>query len=111
MLGEQICEEKGKVTLQRVLDISEDGDGATPKIETTLFSSNWKFKGIHIGASQDQAGWMLYGEAKGIVMSKDGLGEVVTFTAYGIGRFTSPGRTRFHGSVYYLLENWYFLRM
>jgi hypothetical protein len=42
MLGEQIGEEKGKVTGQRVLDIDESG---TPKIETT-FSSNAKFKGI-----------------------------------------------------------------
>jgi hypothetical protein len=56
MLGEQIGEEKGKVTGQRVLDISEDGNGI-PKIET--------------------------------------------FTAYGIGRFTSPGKIRFYGSVYY----------
>ena len=44
MLGEQIGEEKGKVTLQRVLDTPEDGDGANPKIEST-FSSNRKFKG------------------------------------------------------------------
>jgi hypothetical protein len=42
MLGEQIGEEKGKVTGQRVLDIDESG---TPKIETT-FSSNAKSKGI-----------------------------------------------------------------
>ena len=44
---------------------------------------------------------MLYGEAKGVVMSKDVSGEVVTFTAYAVGRFTSLGRARFHGSVYY----------
>jgi hypothetical protein len=42
MLGEQIGEDKGKVTGQRVLDIDESG---TPKIETT-FSTNAKFKGI-----------------------------------------------------------------
>ena len=34
-------------------------------------------------------------------MSKDGTREVVTFTAYEVGRFTSPGKVRFHGSVYY----------
>ena len=103
MLGEQIGEEKGKVTGQRVLTITDE-DG-TPKIETT-FSSNAKFKGIDtINTvtywSVPRPGGMLYGEAKGVVMSKDGTGEVVTFTAYGVGRFTSPGKIRFHGSVYY----------
>lgn len=103
MLGEQIGEEKGKVTGQRVLTITDE-DG-TPKIETT-FSSNAKFKGIDtINTvtywSVPRPGGMLYGEAKGVAMSKDGTGEVVTFTAYGVGGFTSPGKIRFHGSVYY----------
>jgi hypothetical protein len=40
---------------------------------------------------------MLYGQANGAVMSK-GPGPEVTFTAYGVGRFTSPGKVRFHGS-------------
>jgi hypothetical protein len=102
MLGEQIGEEKGKVTGQRVLDIDESG---TPKIETT-FSSNAKFKGIDTVNTVTywtvpRPGGMLYGEAKGVVMSKDVSGEVVTFTAYAVGRFTSLGRARFHGSVYY----------
>jgi hypothetical protein len=83
MLGEQIGEEKGKVTGQRVLDIDESG---TPKIETT-FSSNAKFKGIDTVNTVTywtvpRPGGMLYGEAKGVVMSKDVSGEVVTFTAY-----------------------------
>ena len=103
MLGEQIGEETGKVTGQRVLSIADE-DG-TPKIETT-FSSNAKFKGIDtINTvtywSVPRPGGMLYGEAKGVAMSKGGTGEVVTFTAYGVGRFTSPGKVRFHGSVYY----------
>jgi len=76
-----------------------------PKIETT-FSSNAKFKGIDTVNmvtywTVPRPGGMLYGEAKGVVMSKDVSGEVVTFTAYAGGRFTSLGRARFHGSVYY----------
>ena len=67
MLGEQIGEEKGKVTGQRVLDIDESG---TPKIETT-FSSNAKFKGIDTVNTVTywtvpRPGGMLYGEAKGV---------------------------------------------
>jgi hypothetical protein len=90
MLGEQIGEEKGKVTGQRVLDIDES---VTPKIETT-FSSNAKSKGIDTVNTVTywtvpRPGGMLYGEAKGVVMSKDVSGEVVTFTAYAVGRFTS----------------------
>jgi hypothetical protein len=96
MLGKQIGEEKDKDTGQRVLDIYKDGN-EIPKIETN-FSSNGKFKGIDtINTvtywSVPRPGGMLYGEAKGIMMLKDGTGEeIVTFTAYGIGRFTSPGK-------------------
>lgn len=95
MLGEQIGEEKGKVTGQRVLSITdEDGTPRQKQLfpDTINTVTYW---------SVPRPGGMLYGEAKGVVMSKDGTGEVVTFTAYGVGRFTSPGKIRFHGSVYY----------
>src|SRR5215211_4927016 len=39
-------------------------------------------------------------EAQGVITTKDGQG-MVTYTVQGIGRFTSPGKIRFHGSVFY----------
>jgi hypothetical protein len=38
-----------------------------------------------------------YGEAHGVATTKDGQ-EMATYT---VGRFTSPGKIRFHGSVFY----------
>ncbi len=37
-----------------------------------------------------------YGEAKGIFTTADG--EIVTYTAQGLGRFTADGKLRFTGS-------------
>ena len=93
MLGEQIGEEKGKVTGQRILDIDESG---TPKIETT-FSSNAKFKGIDTVNTVTywtvpRPGGMLYWEAKGVVMSKYVSVDVVNFSDSAVGLFTYLGR-------------------
>ena len=50
-------------------------------------------------------GGVLYGEANGVLMSKDvgvvGEREIVILKAYGVGRLKSTGGARFHGSVYY----------
>jgi hypothetical protein len=47
-----------------------------------------------------RSGGALYGEAKGILMTRDGQ-EMVTYTAEGIGRVVGPGKIRFLGSVFY----------
>ena len=43
---------------------------------------------------------VVYGEAQGVATTKDGQG-MATYTVRGIGRFPSPGKIRFHGSVFY----------
>ena len=43
MLGDQIGEEKGKITGQRVLDV----EGGIPKLETS-FSATGKYKGVEV---------------------------------------------------------------
>jgi hypothetical protein len=98
MLGEQIGEEKGKVTSQRVLD----AEG--PKMEIS-FSGNGKYRGVEATVivtywSTPRSGGAMYGEGKGILMSGDGQ-EMVTFTGQGMGRLVGPGRIRFAGSVFY----------
>jgi hypothetical protein len=44
----------------------------------------------------------MYADAQGVITAKDGEG-MATYTAQGIGRFTSPGKekVRFHGSVFF----------
>ena len=98
MLGELIEEESGKITGKRVLDVEG------PKLESS-FTMNGKWVGQDItdigtywGVMRDQG--VVYGEAQGMATTKDGQG-MATYTVRGIGRFPSPGKIRFHGSVFY----------
>ena len=100
MLGDLIAEEKGKVTSQRVLDV-ERGE---PTIETS-FSATGKYRGVETTSTvtycaTPKPGGAIYGEGQGLLMSKDGQ-EMVTWTGQGIGRFTSPGKIRFTGSLFF----------
>jgi hypothetical protein len=98
MLGDQISEEKGKITSQRVLDV----EGGQPKIETS-FSAAGNYRGVETTATvtywgSPRPGGAIYGEGQGALMSKDGQ-EMATWTGQGIGRFTGPGKIRFTGSL------------
>jgi hypothetical protein len=102
VLGELIEEESGKITGQRV--VSVEG----PKIESS-FTMNGKCGGqdeTDIGTywavmrEVAEAGVVYEAEAQGVITTKDGQG-MATYTVQGIGRFTSPGKIRFHGSVFY----------
>lgn len=98
VLGELIEEESGKITGQRVVDVEG------PKIESS-FTMNGKWAGQDVSDIGTYWGVMreagvVYGEAQGVATTKDGQG-MATYTVQGIGRFTSPGKIRFHGSVFY----------
>jgi hypothetical protein len=98
MLGDQVGEEKGKITSQRVLGVEP------AKMEIT-FSGTGKYKGVDGTVtvtywSALESGGAMSGEGKGVVMSRDGQ-EMATFTGQGIGRFVGPGKIRFVGSVFY----------
>ena len=100
MLGDLISEEKGKITSQRVLDV----EGGEPKIETS-FSATGNYRGVDATATvtywgTPRPGGAIYGEGQGALMSKDGK-EMATWTGYGIGRFTGPGKIRFTGSLFF----------
>jgi len=43
---------------------------------------------------------VMYAEAQGVITAKDGEG-MATYVGQGIGRSTSPGKVRFHGSVFF----------
>ena len=98
MLGELIEEESGKITGKRFLDVEG------PKLESS-FTMNGKWVGQDVtdigtywGVMREQG--VVYGEAQGMATTKDGQG-MATYTVRGIGRFPSPGKIRFHGSVFY----------
>jgi hypothetical protein len=102
VLGQLIEEESGKITGQRVVDVEG------PKIESS-FTMNGKWVGQDVtdigtywGVMREgaEAQGVVYGEAQGVATTKDGQG-MATYTVQGIGRFTSPGKIRFHGSVFY----------
>ena len=100
-LGELIEEESGKITGRRILDVEG------PKTESS-FTMNGKWVGqdvIDIGTywgvmREGTETQVVYGEAQGVATTKDGQG-MATYKVQGIGRFTSPGKIRFHGSVFY----------
>jgi hypothetical protein len=101
-LGELIEEESGKITGRRVLDVEG------PKTESS-FTMNGRWVGQDVtdigtywGVMREgkEAQGVVYGEAQGVATTKDGQG-MATYTVQGIGRFTSPGKIRFHGSVFY----------
>jgi hypothetical protein len=100
MLGDQIGEDKGKVTSQRVLGV-EDG---IPKMETS-FSTIGKYKGVEtteIGTywASSRPGGVMHGEGQGVIMTKDGQ-DMATWTGQGVGRFTGSGKIRFIGSLFF----------
>jgi hypothetical protein len=99
-LGELIIEDRGKITGQRVIDVEG------PKIETS-FTMRGKYKGqegTNMGTycsvmTEGEEGTM-YGEGQGVLTTKDGQG-MATWTGQGIGRFTSPGKISFRGSLFF----------
>ena len=99
MLGEQIGEERGKITGRRVLP----ADGHGPKVEVS-FQASAKVLGIEatdMGTYSVvlQANGTLYGEGQGLLMTAQG--EVVEWTGAGRGRMTEQGGLSFRGAVYY----------
>jgi len=102
MLGEKLGEFQGKITGQRVLP----ADGPGPKVETSF-----EISGTMLGIEATMMGtyWStvrpdgtLYGECpmQGILMTRDG--EVGTWTAAGVGRFTGQGTAvSYRGAIYF----------
>jgi hypothetical protein len=99
MLGEQIGEERGKITGRRVL--KSEGQGL--KVEVS-FQASGRFLGseaFDMGTywSEVQPNGMLYGEGQGIIRTANG--EMVQWTGAGRGQFTAQGGVSFRGAVYY----------
>lgn len=96
MLGDLISEARGRITGQRVLEVSAAG---VPRIETSIsgegkIRGNIEQKEMWTFWSEQRLGDVQYGEGKGVMMTKDG-DEVVTITGRGIGRMTEHGTMRY----------------
>jgi hypothetical protein len=99
MLGQQIGDERGKVTARRVLP----SDGQGPKMEVT-FEAKGHFVGIEavdVGTywTVVQANGLLYGEGEGFITTQQG--DIVQWTGSGRGRLTPQGGASFRGAIYY----------
>ena len=98
MLGEQIEELSGMVTGQRVM--YEE----CRKVEVSIFGSG-KFKGIGVTEiwtyySLHKNDGSIYGEGKGVIMTKNG-NEHATATGRSIGKHTKSGKMRYAGTHFY----------
>ena len=99
MLGEKIGEEKGKVTVRRVLASA----GGGPRMETT-FEASGSILGVGHKTTATYASEMrpdgtLYGEGQGIAMSSEGGG--ATWVGSGVGTIKADGSVSYRGVVYY----------
>ena len=108
MLGEQIGEETGKVTVRRVISV----DGGT-KVEVTTQSTG-KLLGVETRNSVTyvagiRADGSLYGEAQGLVVGKGG--EQATFKAAGVGKLLDGGAVSYRGASYYYSDSPNFRRL
>jgi len=97
MLGEKVLEEKGKVTVKRVLETTPQA-----KVETT-FEARGTILGIEhqtIGTywSHIQPSGLMYGEGSGVLMTKEGG---ATWKGSGAGKMNERGGISYRGAVYY----------
>ena len=98
MLGEQVGEETGKVTVRRVLP--SDGN---PKVEVS-FQNAGKLLGIEVRTmgtytASIRSDGSLYVEGQGIATGKNG--ETATWRGAGAGRFLGGGAVSYRGAIYY----------
>ena len=103
MLGEKVGEFRGKNVSQKMLpsevsspprfEVTAEASGTILGIEATLmvtYQGTVRPDGLIYGECQNQ----------GFIMTKDG--DMATFTASGLGRFTGQGQaTRWRGPIYH----------
>jgi hypothetical protein len=97
MLGEQIGEEKGRITGRKVLSTDPPKMEISFEAEGTLLGVANKNLGTYW--SQLRPDGTMYGEAQGILMSQDG--DAATWKAQGVGKFGKNGAVSYRGALYY----------
>jgi hypothetical protein len=106
-LGDPFVEQKGRITGQRVLGVSNN----LARIETSFAANDTingnitaKDIGTYVTVPRPNSGGagsstykVIYGEGQGMITTRDG--DTATWTGQGIGQITPDGRIMFHGSV------------
>jgi len=108
MLGEQIGEEAGKVTVRRVISV----DGGT-KVEVTTQATG-KLLGVETRNTTTYCAGIrpdgsLYGEGHGLVIGKGG--EQASWKGAGVGKLLEGGAVSYRGALYYYTESPNFRRL
>jgi hypothetical protein len=99
MLGELLGEERGKVSVYRVISV----EGGAPKVEVS-FQASGKLLGMDatdIGTyhSVPKAGGFLQGEGQGVVMTRDG--DMASWVGSGVGKLGPGGSASWRGSLFF----------
>ena len=99
MLGDKIGEGSGKVTSQRILA----NPGGGPKMESS-FQANGSLLGVNFKETGTyrtvvRPDGTLFGEGKGVIVTKDG--KMATWTGHGVGTMNKDGTASYRGAIYY----------
>jgi hypothetical protein len=103
VLGEKIGEAAGKIIGERVLG-PEDGGAGKTRIEVSVQQSG-KLLGLESSDiltywSETREGGVVYGEGRGVTMTKEG--DHCTWRGSGIGKLTGKGMAAsYRGSMFY----------
>jgi hypothetical protein len=97
MLGDQIGEERGKVTGFRVLD------AGGPKVEVSITTQGKilgsDYQGRATYTSEMQPSGFLFGEGQGVYMSGDGM---AVWKGQGTGRLIPGGGASYRGTIHFV---------
>jgi hypothetical protein len=99
MLGELLGEEKGKITMRRVVRSRGKGHKMEVTMQTTGTLAGVEFRNIGTYTSMMRPGGFLFGQGQGMVMTKDG--DAISWVGQGTGRLKPGGGISFRGAVFY----------
>lgn len=99
MLGEMLGEEKGKVTMHRVVRSRGRGHKVEVTMQTTGTLAGAEMHNLGTYNSTMRPGGFLFGQGQGIIMTRDG--ESISWVGQGTGKMKPGGGVSFRGAVYY----------
>jgi hypothetical protein len=99
MLGELLGEEKGKVTMHRVVRTHGKGHKMEITFQTTGTLAGAEMKDIGTYYSVMRPGGFLFGQGQGFIMTKDG--DSISWVGQGTGKLKPGGGVSYRGAVYY----------
>ena len=99
MLGELLGEEKGKVTMHRVVRSRGRGHKVEITFQTTGKLAGTECRDLGTYYSTMRPGGFMFGQGQGLLMTKDG--ESISWVGQGVGKMKPDGGVSFRGAVYY----------